>query len=156
MRLRNSLLHLSILGLATVWEIFLAYQRWLERYYIRSEGIKLWDGIFTCHRWYSPTALFAVLVLLPPIILLALYSYYKKPLLKKSGLSIGVPILTAVLAPLVSDDGILWLGGILIASIMSGIVLGEDKLEKGILAIQGFFPAFIILTIIGGNLHVAC
>ncbi|WP_054840516.1 hypothetical protein [Thermococcus sp. JCM 11816] len=77
MKFRDFLIHLSILGLATVWEIFLAYQRWLEKYYIRGESIKLWDRIFTCHIWYSPTPIFVILVLLPAIALLVLYVYIR-------------------------------------------------------------------------------
>ncbi|ASI98436.1 hypothetical protein [Thermococcus celer] len=147
--------HLFILGVATSWEILID-SSWLEKYYIRGESIKLWDRIFTCHIWYSPTPIFVILVLLPAIILLALYLYYKKPLFKKSGLSIGVPILTAVLMPIFSDETIKWLWGILIVSILSGIVLGEKKLEKVLLAVQGFLPALMVLMIISTGLHVTC
>lgn len=111
MKFRDFLIHLSILGLATVWEIFLAYQRWLEKYYIRGESIKLWDRIFTCHIWYSPTPIFVILVLLPAIVILALYVYLRSPILKKSGLSIGAPILTVVLMPIFSDETTKWLWG---------------------------------------------
>ncbi|BAD85323.1 hypothetical membrane protein [Thermococcus kodakarensis KOD1] len=156
MKFRDFLIHLSILGLATVWEIFLAYQRWLEKYYIRGESIKLWDRIFTCHIWYSPTPIFVILVLLPAIVILALYVYLRSPILKKSGLSIGAPILTVVLMPIFSDETTKWLWGILIVSILSGIVLGEGKLEKVLLAVQGFFPALMVLMIISTGLHVTC
>lgn len=46
--------------------------------------------------------------------------------------------------------------GILIVSILSGIVLGEGKLEKVLLAVQGFFPALMVLMIISTGLHVTC
>ncbi len=155
MKLREFLLHLFVLASATAWEILLAYQPWLYGYYIKGERIKV-SGGFICHLKYSPTLIFVILVLLPAIILLTLHVYLRNPILKKSGLSIGVPALFVVLMPLISNDDTLWLWGMLLTSIVSGIVLGKGKLEKALLAIQGFFPAFIVFMIIGGGFHVSC
>ncbi len=156
MKLREFLLHLFVLASATAWELFLAYNlRWLYKYYIKGGMIHL-RGVIKCWSEYSPSLTFVILVLLPAIVLIALHIYTKNPALKKSGLSVGMPILFAVLMPLVSEDGILLLGGMLLTSIVSGIVLGKGKLEKALLVIQGFFPAFIVFMIIGGGLHGAC
>ncbi|WP_297069190.1 hypothetical protein [Thermococcus sp.] len=140
MKLREFLLHLFVLASATAWELFLAYNSLrLYEYYIKGGTIHL-SGVIKCWKEYSPSLTFVILVLLPAIVLIALHIYTKNPALKKSSLSVGIPILLVVLMPLVSDDDTLWLGGMLLTSIVSGIVLGKGKLEKALLVIQGFFP----------------
>ncbi len=157
MKLREFLLHLFVLASATAWEILLAYNTpRLDEYYIKGGMIHLGSGVIKCWRGYSPSLTFIILVLLPAIVLIALHIYTKNPILKKSSLSVGIPILFVVLMPLVSKDDSLWLWGMLLTSIVSGIVLGKGKLEKALLAIQGFFPAFIVFMIIGGGFHVSC
>ncbi len=157
MKLREFLLHLFVLASATAWELFLAYNTLrLDEYYIKSGIIHLSGGVIKCWREYSPSLTFVILVLLPAIVLIALHIYTKNPILKKSSLSVGIPILFVLSMPLVSSNDALWLWGMLLTSILTSIVLGKGKLEKAFLVIQGFFPAFIVFMIIGWGLHVSC
>lgn len=97
---------------------------------------------------------FLILVLLPALVLLALYLLFKKATLKRSGLAIGVPVLLVVLVSLINPDSSLVV--LPVISVGVGAVLGEGKGEKVLLAIRGFLPGFVVLVIILGGLAVSC
>ncbi|QDA31293.1 hypothetical protein FH039_06360 [Thermococcus indicus] len=153
MKLRE--LHIFVLASAMAWELFLAYNApQLDDYYIKGGMIHLSSGVIKCWREYSPSLTFVILVLLPALVLLALYLLFKKATLKKSGLAIGVPVLLVVLVSLINPDSSLL--ALPVISVGVGAVLGEGKGEKALLAIEGFLPGFVVLTIILGGLAVSC
>ncbi|AFL94233.1 hypothetical protein CL1_0018 [Thermococcus cleftensis] len=155
MKLREFLLHIFVLASATAWELFLAYNApRLDDYYIKGGMIHLSSGVIKCWREYSPSLTFVILVLLPALVLLVMYLLFKKATLKKSGLAIGVPVLLVVLVSLINPDSSLLI--LPVISVGVGAVLGEEKGEKALLAIEGLLPGFVVITIILSGLAVSC
>ncbi len=137
------------------WELLLLYNMtWLRGYYIESEMVYIRDGIPSCWFRYSPSLPFVLLVLLPTIVLLALYVRFKEPVLKKSGLAIGLPALSVVLVSLLNPHSSFPI--LLAISVGVGAILGEDKGEKVLLALEGFLPGFLVFMMILGGLAVSC
>ena len=147
--------HGLVLASATAWELLLLYNMtWLWDYYIESRRVYIRDGIPACWFWYSPSLPFVLLVLLPAIVLLALYVRFKEPLLKKSGLTIGLSVLSVVLVSLLNPKGSFPV--LLAISVGVGTILGKGKGEKALLFLEGFLPGFIVFMIIVGGLAVSC
>ncbi|WP_457751796.1 hypothetical protein [Thermococcus sp.] len=147
--------HGLVLASETAWELLLLYNMtWLWDYYVESERVYIRDGIPSCWFWYSPSLPFVLLVLLPAIVLLALYVRFKEPLLKKSGLAIGLPVLSVVLVSLLNPHSSFPV--LLAISAGVGFILGEGKGEKVLLTLEGFLPGFIVFMIILGGLAVSC
>ncbi len=155
MKLRESLLHLFALASATVWELFLAYMPGFSSYFIRGGVIHLGNGTIKCRTEYSLSLTFVILVLLPAIVLIALHIYTKNPILRKSGLSVGMPMLSVIVMAFVTT-GEPWLLALLLVSLVTGAVLGENRLEKALLAVQGFIPALVLLIAMDSWLNAKC
>ncbi|MDI3474777.1 MAG: hypothetical protein PWQ79_1229 [Thermococcaceae archaeon] len=155
MNSRELFLYLFVLTSATAWELFLAYLPGFRSYFTRSGVIHLERGVVKCWKEYSPSLTFVILALLPAIVLIALHIYLKNPILKKSGLSVGITTLFVILMAFITS-GEPWLLTLLLVSIMTGAALGEDKVEKALLAIQGFIPATVLLIAMGLWLNAKC
>ena len=155
MKLSRSVIHILIALMAAVWGLLLAYNmRGLEDYYIRSGVIRYGGGIFTCWREYSPSIIFILLVLLPAIILLALYFYFKKPALWRAGMEIGLTTLVVILVPLANSQ---WaFKALILVSIGTGLIVGRGKAEKALLSVEGFVYGFLVLYLILGAFAVSC
>ncbi|HDZ36342.1 MAG TPA: hypothetical protein ENH81_05470 [Thermococcus sp.] len=145
--------HLFALASATAWEFALLF-RLPREYYIKSGVVYIRDRIPSCWIRYSPSPLFVLLVLLPALVLLALYTHLRDPTLKKSALSVGLPVLSVVLVSIINPHNALWVLLIITAGV--GTILGEEKGEKALLAIEGFLPGLVVLMMILGELGVAC
>ena len=155
MKRRELLLHLSVIAFSTAWEFLLLYNMiWLGDYYIESRRVYIRDGIPACWFWYSPSLPFVFLVLLPAIVLLALYVRFKEPLLKKSDLAIGLPVLSVVIASLLNPKGSFPV--LLAISVGIGAILGKGRGEKALFFLEGFLPGFVVFMIILGGLAVSC
>ena len=155
MKRREFLPHLSVVASSTTWGLLLLYNMTrLRSYYIKSEMVYIRDGIPSCWFRYSPSLPFVLFVLLPAIVLLTLYIHSKEPLLKKSGLSFGLPVLSVVLVSLLNPHSSF--PTLLAISVGVGVMLGDDKAEKVLLALEGFLPGFIVVIIILGGLAVSC
>lgn len=151
----RKVLHVAIFILTTTWGLLLAYNmRGLEDYYIRSGVIRYGGGIFTCWREYSPSISFILFVLLPAIILLALYFYFRKPALWRAGMEIGLTATVALVVPLANSQ---WaFKALILVSIGTGLIVGRGKAEKALLSIEGFVYGFLALYLILGALAVSC
>ncbi|NJE61072.1 hypothetical protein [Thermococcus sp. 21S7] len=155
MRFPKHFPHFLTLTSATAWELLLLYNMtWLRSYYIESGRVYVRDGIPACWFRYSPSLPFVLLVLLPAIVLPALYVRFKEPLLRKSGLAIGLPVLSVVLVSLRNPKGSFSV--LLAISVGVGVILGEGREEKALLFLEGFLPGFIVFMIILGGLAVSC
>ncbi|WP_258084499.1 hypothetical protein [Thermococcus thermotolerans] len=155
MRIPKNLRYFLIIASSTAWELLLLYNMtWLRSYYIEGRSTYIRDGIPACWFRYSPSPPFVILVLLPAIILFVLYVRFKEPLLEKSGFDIGLSILSVVLVSLLTLKGSFFV--LLAISTGVGLMLGEDKGEKALLAIEGFLPGFIVFMMILGGLAVSC
>jgi len=155
MKLQRNLTHLFILGLATAWGLFLDYNHhWLRGYYIKGEAIHIQGVIYTCRFHYSPSPLFVLLVLIPAIVLLALYLHFRKPALWRGGVELGITTLTVLLVPLVNP----WWAfkALILVSIGTGLIAGRGKAEKALLSTEGFVYGFLVLYLILGELAVSC
>ena len=155
MRLSRVFLHLLILATSTIWGLFLAYKHlWLRGYYIKVETIHISGVIYSCRFYYSPSLVFILIVLLPAIVLLALYPFFRKPVLVKSAIALGLTTLSVVLLSLKDPRWPLWT--LLPVSTGIGLLVGKGKVEKTLLSIEGFAYGFIVLFLILGELAVSC
>ncbi len=155
MKPSRSVFHVFIALISTALGLLLAYNmRRLEEYYIRSGVIRYGDGIFTCWREYSPSLIFILLVLLPAIVLLALYLHFRKPSLLRGGVELGLTALTVLVVPLANHRWAFW--ALILGSIGTGLIAGRDKAEKALLSIEGFTYGFLVLYLILGALAVSC
>jgi len=163
MELKNLLLHLSVIAFSTAWELVLAYNsRAINEYYVEKGTIffKNWTAGAgrPCVSWtkYSPSVEFVLLVLLPTLVLIILYLWSKEPALKKSALSIGLPVLS-VIAIYFKTTGPGVLVVLIVVSAVVGGVLGKDKWEKVLLSIAGFLPGLIVgMRIVAELTAVSC
>ncbi|WP_144244841.1 hypothetical protein [Thermococcus eurythermalis] len=103
MELKNLLLHLSVIAFSTAWELMLAYNsRSVGGYYVEKSTIffENWTAGAgrPCVSWskYSPSLEFVLLVLLPALVLLILYLWFKVPTLMNSAISVGLPVLSVI------------------------------------------------------------
>ncbi len=155
MKPSRPILHVLIALMATSWGLFLAYNhRWLRGYYIKGEAIHIQGVIYTCRFHYSPSPLFVLLVLIPAIVLLALYLHFRKPALWRAGMEIGLISMVALVVPLVNPWWAFW--ALIIVSIGAGLIAGRDKAEKALLSIEGFIYGFLVLYLILGAFAVSC
>lgn len=161
MRFPKVIMHLSILFLATIWEFALLY--WLPvDYYIESGMVwfENWTGPagrpYVCWMEYSPSPIFIVLVLLPALILLALYIFHRDSSFRNLGLSMLFSLLAVTIAPVfildLSINSIL----LMLVSLSSGIVLGKDIGDRAILVFGGFLPGLVVIWVISAQFHGAC
>ncbi|WP_457742445.1 hypothetical protein [Thermococcus sp.] len=147
---REFILHILSIIFAMAWELVLAYNsRAIGEYYVEKGTIffKNWTGGAgrPCVSWtkYSPSVEFVLLVLLPILILIILYLWFKNPTLKKSALSIGLPVLSVIIIYFkTTGPGVLVV--LIVVSAVVGGVVGKDKWEKVLLSIAGFLPGFIV------------
>ncbi|USS40201.1 hypothetical protein NF865_07655 [Thermococcus aggregans] len=148
---------------ATAWELILAYNsRFIGRYYVKRCTIffENWTGGAgrPCVSWskYSPSPEFVLLVLLPALVLLILYLWFRKPALKKSAVSISLPILSVIIGCFkTKGPGVLLV--LLVVSLAVSGVAGKDKWEKVLLSIAGFLPGLIVSMMIAAELTaVSC
>ena len=155
MKPSRPILHVLIALMATSWGLLLAYNmRGLEDYYIWSGVVRYGGGIFTCWREYSPSLIFTLLVLIPAIVLLALYLHFRKPALWRGGVELGITTLTVLLVPLVNPWWAFW--ALILVSIGTGLIAGRGKAEKALLSTVGFVYGFLVLYLILGELAVSC
>ena len=155
MKPSRPILHVLIALMATSWGLFLAYNhRWLRGYYIKGEAIYIQGVIYTCRFHYSPSPLFVLLILIPAIVLLALYLHFRKPALWRGGVELGITTLTVLLVPLVNP----WWAfkALILVSIGTGLIAGRGKAEKALLSTEGFVYGFLVLYLILGELAVSC
>ncbi|NJE61069.1 hypothetical protein [Thermococcus sp. 21S7] len=158
MNRREFILHVLSIIFATVWELVLAYNsRAISEYYVEKGTIffENWTGGTggPCVSWskYSPSLEFVLLVLLPTLVLLILYLWFKEPTLKKSALSIGLPVLSVIVIYFKTTGPGVLLALIVVSAVVGGVV-GKDKWEKVLLSIAGFLPGLIIGMIIAAEL----
>jgi|GEM_PF-3492800 len=158
MGLKNLLLHLSVIVFSTAWELFLAYNsRAIGRYYVE-KGTSFFENWTAgagrpCVSWskYSPSLEFVLLVLLPALVLLILYLWFKEPTLKKSALSIGLPVLSVIAVYFkTTEPGVLL--ALIVVSAAAGGVVGKDKWEKVLLSIAGFLLGLVVSMMIAAEL----
>lgn len=155
MKLREFLLYLFALASATAWELFLAYMPEFSSYFIRDGVIRLESGAIKCRTEYAPSLTFIILVLLPAIVLIALHIYTRNPIPRKSGLSVGMPMLSVIVMAVITT-GEPWLLALLLVSLVTGAVLGESRVEKVLLAVQGFIPVLVLLIAMDSWLNAKC
>lgn len=158
MKLRGIFFHLFTLVSATAWEFALLFKL-PTGYYIDSGIIYFenWTGKgrpYVCWHNYSPSLEFVFLVLIPALVLLALYLRFKEPALKKSGLSVGLSVLSVVIVSIINPKNALWVLPIIAVGV--GAIIGESKMEKVLLTFQGFLPGFVVLTMILGGISITC
>jgi len=159
---RKFILVLSII-FATVWELMLAYNsRSIGGHYVEKSTIffENWTAGAgrPCVSWsrYSPSLEFVLLVLLPALVLLILYLWFKEPVLMKLTISVGLPVLS-VIAVYFKTTGPGVLLALLVVSAVVGGALGKDKWEKVLLSIGGFLPGLIVGMMIAAELTaVSC
>ena len=158
MRPKEFILYVLSIIFATVWELVLAYNsRAISKYYIEKGTIffENWTGGTggPCTSWskYSPSLEFVLLVLLPTLLLIILYLCFRAPALKKSALSIGLPILSVIVTYFKTTGSGVLLVLIVVSAVVGGAV-GKDKWEKVLLSIAGFLPSPIIGMIIAAEL----
>ncbi|WP_297465573.1 hypothetical protein [Thermococcus sp.] len=158
MRPKEFILYVLSIIFATVWELVLAYNsRAISKYYIEKGTIffENWTGGTggPCTSWskYSPSLEFVLLVLLPTLLLIILYLCFRAPALKKSALSIGLPILSVIVTYFKTTGSGVLLVLIVVSAVVGGAV-GKDKWEKVLLSIAGFLPSLIIGMIIAAEL----
>ena len=158
MGLKNLLLHLSVIVFSTAWELVLAYNsRFIGRYYVKRGTIffENWTGGAgrPCISWskYSPSLEFVLLILLPALVLLILYLWFRKPALKKSAVSIGLSVLSVIVLYFKTTGPGVLLALIVVSAVVGGVA-GKDKWEKVLLSIAGFLPGLIIGMMIASEL----
>ncbi len=131
-------------------------------YYIKGGMVwfENWTGPagrpYVCWMEYSPSPLFIVLVLLPALVLLALYVFHRNSSLRDLGLSMLFSLLAATIAPVfildLSINSIL----LMLVSLSSGIALGKDMGDRVILVFGGFLPGLVVIWAISAQFHGAC
>ena len=106
-----------------------------------------------CVSWskYSPSLGFVLLVLLPALIFLILYLWFKIPTLRNSAISVGLPVLSVITVYFkTTGPGVLL--ALLVVSAVVGGVVGKDKWEKVLLSIAGFLPGLVVSMMIAAEL----
>ncbi len=146
---------------AFVWELIPLFKIHVG-YYIKGGIIHFenWTGPagrpYVCWRKYSPSPIFIVLVLLPALVLLALYIFHRDLSLRNLGLSMLFSLLAATIAPVfildLSINSIL----LMLVSLSSGIFLGKDMGDRAILVFGGFLPGLVVIWVISAQFHGAC
>jgi hypothetical protein len=147
---------------AFVWELIPLFKNH-GGYYIKGRIVhfKNWTGPagrpYVCWREYSPSPIFVLLVLLPALVLLALYIFHRDLSLRNLGLSMLFSLLTATIAPVFISNTSINLVLLMIVSSSIGITLGKNAGEKTSLAFGGFLPGLVVIWVIYAQLfHGAC
>ncbi len=146
---------------AFVWELIPLFKIPV-RYYIKGGMVwfENWTGPagrpYVCWMEYSPSPIFIVLVLLPALMLLALYIFHRDSSLRNLGLSMLFSLLAATIAPVfildLSINSIL----LMLVSLSSGVALGKDMGDRVILVFGGFLPGLVVIWAISAQFHGAC
>ncbi|NJE61068.1 hypothetical protein [Thermococcus sp. 21S7] len=150
MNRREFILYALSIIFATVWELVLAYNgRAIIEYYV--DWVVVSESPPISWSKYSPSLEFVLLVLLPALVLFGLYLWFRESALKKSALSISLPILSVIIACFKTTGPGVLLVLIVVSAVVGGVV-GKDKWEKAILGIAGFLSGFMVAMIIMGGL----
>ena len=146
---------------AFVWELIPLFKIPV-RYYIKGGMVwfENWTGPagrpYVCWMEYSPSPIFIVLVLLPALMLLALYILHRDSSLRNLGLSMLFSLLAATIAPVFILDFSINSILLMLVSLSSGIALGKDMGDRAILVFGGFLPGLVVIWAISAQFHGAC